>query len=176
MKTSTLIPSVERIEAVYLRARTRAAAYSRPVLTAISFETPPLQPLDLFAALDGDAVPCTLWESRASGLGLFGWGCEQELHPPAEQPLSELNREWADLAGEAIVDGPVQPLLLGGQVFGQPGQVPGTDHRQHFARSFRHLAQACGHVAVAFGNDGGVQCRSGLGKFAKARFEHVTGF
>lgn len=117
MKVDTQILTTARLKAAYIQARTRAVACGRPVLTVVSFDTPPLQPLDLFVALDSDTLPCTLWESRAPGLSLFGWGCERELRPLAGQPLSKLNQEWAALVGEAIFDGPARPLLLGGQHF-----------------------------------------------------------
>ena len=56
-------------------------------------------------------------------------------------------------------------------------QVACADHRQHFAGTAfcgRRFAQACGHVAIALGDDRVVQRRAVAGEFAEARFEHVA--
>ncbi|MFA7901186.1 isochorismate synthase [Pseudomonas aeruginosa] len=120
--------------ALFEHARLRAQALQRPVLAVGTCQAPGLDPLQLYEAQREGFF----WSAQQPRLTLFGQGCQWQVEAGGEQRLAEVQRQWQALCADALVDGPLAPLLLGGMRF--DSRTPSAPHWVPFADASFHLA------------------------------------
>lgn len=101
------------------------------VLVVFSLAWERLEPLRLFAANRQVLGQSLFWSSDRGTMALAGFGCTEEISPPAEDRLNASTLAWEQLLSQAHVVGPRQPMLCGGFTFDP--QVTRTVKWQSFA-------------------------------------------
>ncbi|UZE15914.1 isochorismate synthase [Pseudomonas sp. B21-054] len=125
-------------------AHQRALKYQRPVVAVSSHPAPTLDPLVLYETHRQGFF----WCAHSPALTLFGLGCAWQIEAAGTQRLADVNRQWLALCADAVLDGPLLPLLLGGMRF--DAQQPCAQHWVPFADASFHLA----HWLLSEDNDG----------------------
>ena len=120
---------------VFEEAHRLALKHQRPVVAVHTRPAPTLDPLALYEAHRQGFF----WCAHSPGLALFGLGCAWQIEASGPQRLAEVNRQWFALCADAVIDGPLAPLLLGGMRFDT--QQPCAPHWAPFADASFHLAQ-----------------------------------
>ena len=126
-----------RLVALLKDAGARARATRRPVLVSIAEPAPVVDPLGVLEALAREAAVDGVlaaqmagsrmyWARPADGFALAGLGAVVTLTGTGADRFAEIDRAWAALRADAVVDDPsggaagVGPVLMGGFAF-EPG-------------------------------------------------------
>lgn len=113
------------------QAEQRARRTGQPVLAIFSQPCERLDPLRLFAASRQMLGQSLLWHNDKGAMSLVGFGCTEEISPPATERFSDSAGQWQQLLSQAEIVGPRQPLLCGGFAFDP--QVPRSAKWQSFS-------------------------------------------
>lgn len=144
MSVFASLDTSERLPALLASARTKARATRRRVLVSIAKPIAPVDPLTLVEAMAStasaaiiDAADRMYWARPADDFALAGIGAVVALGSGGADRFAAVDREWAALRADALVDDPsdgvagVGPLLLGGFSFEPDGP------RSEWWRAFR---------------------------------------
>lgn len=103
----------------------------RAVLVVYSLAAERLEPLRLFAANRQMFGQSLFWSSDQGALALAGFGCTEEISPPAAERFAASTQAWRQLLLQAHQVGPKRAYLCGGFAFDPQG--PRSAQWQSFA-------------------------------------------
>lgn len=109
----------------------QARRKSRAVLVVFSLAAERLEPLRLFAANRQVFGQSLFWSSDQGALALAGFGCTEEISPPAAERFAASTQAWRQLLEQAHQVGPRKAYLCGGFAFDP--QAPRSTQWQSFA-------------------------------------------
>ncbi|MGC5703062.1 isochorismate synthase [Pseudomonas sp. NFXW11] len=124
-------PCLPGLSAALCEGEARARREGRAVLVVFSQLAERLEPLRLFAANRQAFGQSLFWSSDQGALALAGFGCTEEISPPAAERFSASTQAWRQLLEQAHQVGPRKAYLCGGFAFDPQG--PRSAQWQSFA-------------------------------------------
>ncbi|NBF04047.1 isochorismate synthase [Pseudomonas sp. Fl5BN2] len=109
----------------------RARGDGRAVLVVFSLAAERLDPLRLFCANRQVFGQSLFWSSEQGAMSLAGFGCTEEISPPAGERFAASTQAWRQLLEQAHQVGPRPAYLCGGFAFDPQG--PRSAQWQSFA-------------------------------------------
>lgn len=132
MKMPTVPHSAQGLlTSTFASAISRATLLDQPILAAVSFEIPYLDPLKVLRKWDDGSAPWFFWKTKDSEDRFLAWATAVEIEASGPLRFNLVTQQWREISKHAVAVGPLAPRLCGGFRFDTHSQRDA--HWQSFA-------------------------------------------